>query len=177
MTDQPSWRAMWKTCRASVESYLRREGKETLILVPFCKSGRHRSLANWKLMLARALYPHISVETHHLSEGDGWRYTCGGDCPECRADTPELQKVVQEATDVAITFWQGVEPPRPKGKGSAARVSSRPPDGQEAQTLMKPQAKKRPETTRSKSVAPPIRRELSAKEKADLMAKTAELKA
>ena len=42
---------------------------------------------------------------------------------------------------------------------------------------MKPQAKKRPETSRSQSVAPPTRRELSAKEKAELMAKTAELKA
>jgi hypothetical protein len=178
MVDQASCRAMWRATVANVETHLRREGKETMILVPLCKSGRHRRLANWKLLLAvlRALYPQINIETHHLSEGDGWKWTCKGVCPECKAETPELKAVVKRATDVAITLWQGKEPERPAARGSAARRSSRPPDGREVITIMQPQSKKRPETSRSKSVAPPIWGALTAKEKADLADRTAELK-
>ena len=88
-----------------------------------------------------------------------------------------MKNLVKEARDVAVTLWQGVEPGRPKVRGSAARATSRPPDGQEEKAIMMPQSKKRPETSRSKSVAPPIRRELSAREKSELAARTAELKA
>ena len=149
-----------------MESYLRRGGREELIIVPFCKSGRHRSLANGKLTIGviRQLYPQISYESHHLSEGSSWKYTCKGECPECKAETPAMEAMVKEARDIAVMLWkESMEPIRPKMTGAAARATSRPPDAREAKTIMKPRSKKMPERhgpSRAKSVAPPLRREL-----------------
>jgi hypothetical protein len=100
--------------------------------VPFCKSGRHRSLGNGKLLLAviRLLYPQIGYETHYLSEGSSWKYTCKGDCPDCKAESPEMKAMVKEARDTAVMLWKETEPTRPGIRGSAARATSRPPDGQ-----------------------------------------------
>ena len=60
--------------------------KEEAYVFLFCKSGRHRSVANAELM-----YDVEGVELDHLCDGPNWKHTCAGKCVDCQWENPQTR--------------------------------------------------------------------------------------
>ncbi|CAE7418365.1 GIP [Symbiodinium sp. CCMP2592] len=108
MTTNPKWLDWWKEVVPSAHRLLT-EVEEAYVFV-FCKSGRHRSVANGD-MLYRAifdLYDVEAVEIDHFCDGPNWRHTCGGLCQDCKWDNPETSPLAEEAVRVSQQIWKDV---------------------------------------------------------------------
>ena len=101
--------------------------KEEAYVFLFCKSGRHRSVANADLM-SRAifdLYDVEGVELGHLCDGPNWKHTCAGKCVDCQWENPLTRPLAEEAVKLARQLWKevvleaGDRLPEPGGSAAA----------------------------------------------------------
>ena len=76
----------------------------------FCKSGRHRSVANAEMMYRTIfdLYDVEGVELDHLCDGPNWKHTCAGKCVECQWENPLTKPMAEEAVRLAQQLWKEV---------------------------------------------------------------------
>ena len=53
----------------------------------------------YKLLMAviNTIYPQIDIDSFHISEGHGWRFTCGGECDDCKCKSDENKAMVKRA--------------------------------------------------------------------------------
>ncbi|CAE7327571.1 unnamed protein product, partial [Symbiodinium microadriaticum] len=86
------------------------QDQDSSVIFAFCKSGRHRSVANAKLFqeIIKDLY-NVEAEIIHLSDGPNWRHLCGI-CDLCNWRDPEAQRVANEVIDKATEKWHDFVP-------------------------------------------------------------------
>ena len=108
MTTNPEWVDWWKEVVPSAHR-LMTEVEEAYVFV-FCKSGRHRSVANADLM-SRAifdLYDVEGVELDHLCDGSNWKHTCAGKCEDCKWENPQTRPMAEQAVTLVRQIWKEV---------------------------------------------------------------------
>ena len=124
-TTNPKWVDWWKEVVPSAHRLLTE--KEEAYVFLFCKSGRHRSVANADLM-SRAifdLYDVEGVELDHLCDGPNWKHTCAGKCVDCQWENPQTRPMAEEAVKLARQIWKevvleaGDRLPEPGGSAAA----------------------------------------------------------
>ncbi|CAE7832525.1 GIP [Symbiodinium sp. CCMP2592] len=78
---------------------------EQCVIFMFCKSGRHRSVSNAKIMydLIKETYE-VEASLLHLCDGYNWRYLCGG-CAECNWESKEARSTAEKVMDFARERW------------------------------------------------------------------------
>ena len=127
MTTNPEWVDWWKEVVPSAHR-LMTEVEEAYVFV-FCKSGRHRSVANADLM-SRAifdLYDVEGVELDHLCDGSNWKHTCAGKCEDCKWENPQTRPMAEQAVTLVRQIWKevvletGDVLPEPGGSAAAAK--------------------------------------------------------
>ena len=86
------------------------QDQDSSVIFAFCKSGRHRSVANAKLFqgIIKDLY-NVEAGIIHLSDGPNWRHLCGI-CDLCNWRDPEAQRVANEVIDKATQKWHDFVP-------------------------------------------------------------------
>ena len=82
------------------------QDQDSSVIFCFCKSGRHRSVANAKLFQEI-----IKDETEivHLSDGPNWKHLCGI-CDLCSWKDNDAQKQAEDAIDAATEKWHEYVP-------------------------------------------------------------------
>ena len=124
-TTNPKWVDWWKEVVPSAHRLLTE--KEEAYVFLFCKSGRHRSVANAELMYRAIfdLYDVEGVELDHLCDGPNWKHTCAGKCVDCQWENPQTRPMAEEAVKLARQIWKevvletGDRLPEPGGSAAA----------------------------------------------------------
>ena len=86
------------------------QDQDSSVIFCFCKSGRHRSVANAKLFqeIIKDMYA-VDAEIVHLSNGPNWKHLCGV-CDLCSWKDDEAQKQAEDAIDAAAQKWHEYVP-------------------------------------------------------------------
>ena len=105
----PLWSRFWQDAHGKITAALRRRGVSKLLVVCYCKKGRHRSVG------VRAQLHHclegVDLEflaSKDLCSGRLWRYLCDGaharcsDCHPCGGPLGELADIVRAT---ALEQW------------------------------------------------------------------------
>ncbi|CAE7728714.1 RE1 [Symbiodinium sp. CCMP2592] len=97
------WVAFMKEVVPAVHKLI--QENEQCVIFMFCKSGRHRSVSNAKIMydLIKETYE-VEASLLHLCDGYNWRYLCGG-CAECNWESKEARSTAEKVMDFARERW------------------------------------------------------------------------
>ncbi|CAE7834664.1 unnamed protein product [Symbiodinium sp. CCMP2592] len=97
------WVAFMKEVVPAVHKFI--QENEQCVIFMFCKSGRHRSVSNAKIMydLIKETYE-VEASLLHLCDGYNWRYLCGG-CAECNWESKEARSTAEKVMDFARERW------------------------------------------------------------------------
>ncbi|CAE7200469.1 GIP [Symbiodinium sp. CCMP2592] len=97
------WVAFMKEVVPAVHKLI--QENEQCVIFMFCKSGRHRSVSNAKIVydLIKETYE-VEARLLHLCDGYNWRYLCGG-CAECNWESKEARSTAEKVMDFARERW------------------------------------------------------------------------
>ena len=86
------------------------QDQDSSVIFCFCKSGRHRSVANAKLFqeIIKDMYA-VETEIVHLSDGPNWKHLCGI-CDLCSWKDNDAQKQAEDAIDAVTEKWHEYVP-------------------------------------------------------------------
>ena len=102
------WEAFAKEVIPAVHKLI--QDQDSSVIFCFCKSGRHRSVANAKVFqeIIKDMYA-VETEIIHLSDGPNWKHLCGI-CDLCSWKDDDAQKQAEEAIDAATEKWHEYVP-------------------------------------------------------------------
>ena len=86
------------------------QDQDSSVIFCFCKSGRHRSVADAKVFqeIIKDMYA-VETEIVHLSDGPNWKHL-RGICDLCSWKHDDAQKQAEEAIDAATEKWHEYVP-------------------------------------------------------------------
>ena len=103
MVRQEQWTKWWKEIHETFHRAIHEE--EEIYVFTFCKSGRHRSLANQRLLqFVVEDYGVPRWDINHLNQFG--RHNCGGGCADCRWEAPGAREKAMVCVDLARKLWR-----------------------------------------------------------------------
>ena len=103
MVRQEQWTKWWKEIHETFHRAIHEE--EEIYVFTFCKSGRHRSLANQRLLqFVVEDYGVPRWDLNHLNQFG--RHNCGGGCADCRWEAPGAREKAMVCVDLARKLWR-----------------------------------------------------------------------
>ena len=103
MVRQEQWTKWWKEIHETFHRAIHEE--EEVYVFTFCKSGRHRSLANQRLLqFVVEDYGVPQWDINHLNQFG--RHNCGGGCADCRWEAPGVREKAMACVDLARKLWK-----------------------------------------------------------------------
>ena len=103
MVKQEQWTKWWMEIHETFHRAIHEE--EEVYVFTFCKSGRHRSLANQRLLqFIVEDYGVPQWDLNHLNQFG--RHNCGGGCADCRWEAPGAREKAMVCVDLARKLWK-----------------------------------------------------------------------
>ena len=110
MSKAREWEGLFKEAHRMISERLRREDTEKLLVLVFCRAGRHRSVATGHVLCHNLQADGSIVSLDHLSQGSFWRNTCGGECKFCSLEDGKAQSLYDQAMQRYRAQWTSFPP-------------------------------------------------------------------
>ena len=110
MSKAREWEGLFNEAHRMITESPRREDTEKLLVLVFCRAGRHRSVATGHVLCNNLQADGSVVSLDHLSQGSFWRNTCGGECKSCSLEDSRAQSLYDQAMQRYRTQWTSFPP-------------------------------------------------------------------
>ena len=110
MSKAREWEGLFKEAHRMISERLRREDTEKLLVLVFCRAGRHRSVATGHVLYHNLQADGSIVSLDHLSQGSFCRNTCGGECKFCSLEDGKAQSLYDQAMQRYRAQWTSFPP-------------------------------------------------------------------